>query len=123
MPEKLEILYPRKEADIKIVDFSKEETELDKQIKEIKEDEVYKKYERLIKLKDILTKSKNLFTCWNCGIQVQTQNLTLYNFVSISDGPDENRYEDYNIICPSCGKFSYLKKPTCNFKNKEEVYK
>ncbi len=124
MAEKLQILYPRTGIKIRVEDFSKQFAAIDKEIKEIKKSEIFKRYNNLIDLKILLEKQKSYFCCWNCGVEEQTSNLTLYNFISYSSGPDENIYEDRNVICPSCGKFSTVdNKVKCGFKELKEIHK
>jgi hypothetical protein len=122
--DKLEILYPRKEANIRIAPSTKQKA-VAARIAEIEASDVYKEYKCLQTEWLELEAAKPRFTCWNCSTEKPLKDLVLYDFVSFSNTIDEDRYDDHNIICPKCGAFSFLKGvkySDSRFKDNVEVF-
>lgn len=105
--KKLEILYPRSEAKIYTLESNKEK-EIFEEIDLIKNSYMFKVYEKLLKDLENVKSEKPRFICGKCNEETKLKDLTLYNFISYSDTIDEDKYNDYNIICPKCGYFNYL---------------
>ncbi len=122
MNKKLEILYPRVEAKI-VRRENPLKSKILKEISDIKNSPIYKRYLELQNKLHEASISESRFICAKCGHEEKTKNLTLYNFISYSNTMDNDRYEDYNIICPKCGCFNFLRKDIRGpFKKTEEIY-
>lgn len=116
-----DILYPRGQALIRKVESKLEKGVID-DIRSFEESPEFKKYlENQTKLSDIID-AKSEFTCWKCSKEQKTKDMTLYCFISYSKGPDEDRYEDYNLVCEHCGSFSYLKDTIYPFKEIQNIH-
>ena len=103
------ILYPRGSA--KFYDsqpVKRQIKRLERAVDELKNHAVVKQYFESVRLLSDAKDSLLRFECESCGKKFAVKDLTLYRFVSYSDGPDEWRYEDDNIICPYCNYYSIV---------------
>lgn len=114
MSEKLEILYPRVEAKLYIME-NKEEQRVLKKIAAIKKSKTFQRYEKLQENLADIEESKPTFACGRCNATKKTKELVCHVFVTYSNTMDNDRYEDYNIICPNCGCFNYIEKDVDRF--------
>lgn len=119
-----EILYPRYEATIRVTP-SKREPTIVKRLAKIEASAVFREHVRLTEELAKVQRAKPQFVCWHCPTTLPLKDLVLYDFVSYSNTMDNDRYDDYNIVCPKCGAFSSLKQVTyadrAQFKTLEEI--
>lgn len=105
------ILYPRSNAQFYNSQAVKRKVKrLERTVAELLNCETVKNYFYSVRL---LSEAKNSilrFECQSCNKTYPVKDLTLYRFISYSDGMDEWRYEDDNIICPNCGYYHYIDK-------------
>lgn len=104
---KFEILYPRHPAQIHEAD-SADESILSARIAEIEINDLFREHRRLLDLLRVAQRTRPRFTCWHCSTETPLKDLVLHDFVHPSDESNHDRTDDYNIICPNCGRFSYL---------------
>lgn len=122
MSNKLEILYPRKEAKITVCE-DRAKSKILKKIALIENGKTMGRYNKLQNELFEIVRSAPKFTCGKCGEEERLKNLILLRFVSFSNTMDNDRYEDDNIICPKCGCFNYVKEVNEQaFKKIETIY-
>lgn len=119
-----EIRYPRHEATIRVVQ-SKREPIISKRLAEIEASAMFKEYTRLTEELATVQRAKPQFVCWHCPTTRPLKDLVLYDFFTPGDEYNHNRCDDYNIVCPECGAFSFLKDVTyadrTQFKETQEI--
>lgn len=117
------IKYPRSAAKFRFPEKSEELKRIQQEITEIKNSDIYKK---LLELNQKLKNPEDniKFVCFKCEEETDISKLTLYNYITFSNSMDNYRYDDYNIICPKCGAFNFIraKKDINLFKKVKEIY-